>query len=403
MAQEIIKNLTADTLYTLPQQYTTVETGIVNATSGNSFITITSFSDYIDYLMTILFRSNTGVQFPKVYILLVQPLDARYFELVSIVSFYKLSDTELVLNVGRELTNSYAAADLLTVQIDAQYSDINIQAASYTGKIAVLDQAQIILTAAVPPSFNNNFAGGPPMAIYGAPVTVAVTGGGGDRISVDPVPPLPLRLTWDDIGNALYTTVGDYNTLLGSDFTTLTVDGNDQLLTGNSTTFAMPASAFLSNANIVSVDDEAESVTSLGDSAIKGCSALTTAIFPVCTSLGQGAFSGCAVLTTATFPLCTSLGKSAFDGCSALTTVTLPVCTSVGANAFDGCTALTTVTMPLCADLGGTTGDDTVFGSIGGQTITLTIAASRETCDGGNPDGDIVYLSANNTATIIYV
>jgi len=59
--------------------------------------------------------------------------------------------------------------------------------------------------------------------------------------------------------------------------------------------------------------------------------------------------------------------------------------------------------MPLCADLGGTTGDDTVFGSIGGQTITLTIAASRETCDGGNPDGDIVYLSANNTATIIYV
>jgi len=191
MAQEIIKNLTENTVYTLPQQYTTVETGIVDATSGNSFITITSFSDYIDYLMTILFRSNTGVQVPKVYILLVQPLDAKNFELVNIVSFYQLSATELVLNVGRELTNSYDAADLLTIQTDAQYAKIDIQTASYTGRIAVLNQAQTVLTAAVPPSFDNNFAGGPPMAIYGAAVTVAVTGGGGDRTSVDPAPPEP--------------------------------------------------------------------------------------------------------------------------------------------------------------------------------------------------------------------
>jgi len=60
--------------------------------------------------------------------------------------------------------------------------------------------------------------------------------GDGDTVTVDKgliisveAPPLPLRLTWDAIGNALYTMVGDYNTLFGSDFTTLTVDGNDQL------------------------------------------------------------------------------------------------------------------------------------------------------------------------------
>lgn len=361
MAQEIIKNLTANTLYTLPQQYTAVVggAGIVDATAGNSFITITSGCAYLDYLMTILFRSNTGVQFPKVYILLVQPLDATKFELVSIVSFYLLSDTELVLNVGRELTNSYAAADLLTVQVDAQYSDIHIQTASYTGTIAVLDQSQTILNAAVPPSFNNNFAGGPPIAIYGDAVTVAVTGGGGDRTSVDPVPPLPLKLTWDDIGNALYTTVGDYNTALGSDFTTLTVDGNDQLLTGNSTTFAMPDSAFESNANLVAINDKSESLTSLGLGALSSCTVLTTAIFPACTSTAG-----------TTFRLSTSL---------------------------------TTVSLPLCADLGGTTGNDSVFNFIIGQTITLTIPISRQTCNGGNPDGDIVYLAANNTATIIYV
>ena len=172
-------------------------------------------------------------------------------------------------------------------------------------------------------------------------------------------PLLPLRLTWDDIGNALYTTVGDYNISFGSDFTTLTVDGNDQLLTGNSTTFAMLAGVFQSNINLVAINDEAESVISLGEGIFQNCTLLTTAIFPACTS------------------------------------------TSV--NTFKISTALTTVSLPLCADLGGTTGDDSVFDGISGNTITLTIAASRATCNGGNPDGDIVYLAANNTATIIYV
>jgi len=169
----------------------------------------------------------------------------------------------------------------------------------------------------------------------------------------------PLRLTWNAIGNALYTTVGDYNTALGSDFTTLTVDGNDQLLTGNSTTFAMLAEAFLNNTYIVAINDEAESVTSLGDLTFGGCTALTTASFPACTSTADSIF------------------KTA--------------------------TALTTVSLPLCADLGSTTGDDNVFRSILGNTITLTIPISRQTCDGGNPDGDIVALAAANTATIIYV
>ena len=178
-------------------------------------------------------------------------------------------------------------------------------------------------------------------------------------VSVEAPPLLPLRLTWDAIGNAMFTDIGDYNTVLGSDFTTLTVDGNDQLLTGNSTTFAMPASAFDSNASLVAINDEAESVTSLGYGVFQDCASLTTAIFPACTSTSDSIF------------------KTA--------------------------TALTTVTLPLCADLGGSTADDGVFFNISGNTITLTIAASRETCDGGNPDGDIVYLSANNTATIIYV
>jgi len=199
-------------------------------------------------------------------------------------------------------------------------------------------------------------------------------------ISVE-APLLPLRLTWDAIGNALYTTVGDYNTLFGSDFTTLTVDGNDQLLTGNSTTFAMPTSVFNGNVSIVAINDEAESVTSLGQAVISGCTSLTIITFPACTSIIEVGVSGCTALTTAVFN----------------------ACTSVGLEAFNNCTSLTTVILPLCGDLGGSIDDNSVFGGISGNTITLTIAASRETCDGGNPDGDIVYLAANNTATINYV
>ena len=189
--------------------------------------------------------------------------------------------------------------------------------------------------------------------------------GDGDTVTVDKglivsveAPPTFFKLTWDAIGNALYTDIADYNALLGSDFTTLTVDGNDQLLTGNSTTFAMPA-IFNANASLIAINDEVESVTSISNGAFQDCTELITAIFPACISTSDSIF------------------KTA--------------------------TALTTVSLPLCADLGGTTGDDSVFFNISGQTITLTIPVSRQTCDGGNPDGDIVYLAANNTATIIYV
>jgi len=175
-------------------------------------------------------------------------------------------------------------------------------------------------------------------------------------ISVEAPP--SFKLIWNAIGNALHTTVGDYNTFFGSDFTTLTVDGNDQLLTGNSTTFAMPDEAFFENGNIIAVDDSIESCSSV--------------------------------------PLISS-----FSTCTNLESVSLPACTFFAGIPVS--TALANLNIPLCENLGGTTGDDSVFFNISGNTITLTIAASRQTCDGGNPDGDIVYLSANNTATINYV
>ena len=63
------------------------------------------------------------------------------------------------------------------------------------------------------------------------------------------------------------------------------------------------------------------------------------------TSIGDYAFYGCTALTSVTIPSSvTSIGKYAFSRCTALTSVTIPnSVTSIGEGAFYGCTALTEV------------------------------------------------------------
>jgi hypothetical protein len=52
---------------------------------------------------------------------------------------------------------------------------------------------------------------------------------------------------------------------------------------------------------------------------------------------------------------------------------------------------------------GNTVGDDAVFSDILGNLILLTIPSALMTCNSGNPDGDIIYLQANNTVSITTV
>ena len=63
------------------------------------------------------------------------------------------------------------------------------------------------------------------------------------------------------------------------------------------------------------------------------------------TSIGSSAFRGCSGLTSVTIPnSVTSIEKNAFDGCSGLSSVTIPnSVTSIGSNAFIGCDGLTAV------------------------------------------------------------
>ena len=92
-----------------------------------------------------------------------------------------------------------------------------------------------------------------------------------------------------------------------------------------------------------------DSVTSIGGSAFRGCSSLTSVTIPdSVTSIGDDAFCNCRSLTSVTIPdSVTLIDNGAFQGCTSLTSVTIPdSVTSIGDRTFSECTSLTSVTIP---------------------------------------------------------
>ena len=93
-----------------------------------------------------------------------------------------------------------------------------------------------------------------------------------------------------------------------------------------------------------------KNITSIGQSAFRECSSLTTVELPdSLTSISNAAFYNCTSLTTVNLPdSLTSIGNTAFQGCSSLTTVNLPdSLTSISNTAFQGCSSLTDVTIKI--------------------------------------------------------
>lgn len=137
------------------------------------------------------------------------------------------------------------------------------------------------------------------------------------------------------------------------------------------------------------------SVTSIGGSAFRGCSGLTSVTIPnSVTSIGGNAFYGCTGLTSITIPnSVTSIGEYAFDGCSGLTSVTIPnSVTSIGVDAFRDCSGLTSITI----------GNSVT--SIGARAFYYCPGLSSVTCEATTPPtlGNNAFVS-NALGRKIYV
>ena len=158
-----------------------------------------------------------------------------------------------------------------------------------------------------------------------------------------------------------------------------------------------------------------DSVTSIGGSAFRYCTSLTSVTIPdSVTSIGEEAFYGCWDLTRLTIPgSVTSIDKDAFCFCSSLTSVTIPdSVTSIGDSAFYGCESLTSVTIPDsvtsigscafygCASLTSVTIPDSVT-SIGGSAFYgCTSLTSVTIPDSVTSIGDYAFYGCESLTSV---
>jgi len=250
--------------------------------------------------------------------------------------------------------------------------------------------------------------------------------------------PNALNLTFDDILNADLlvgdaSVVGDWNTFFdlptyGTPFSAVTISGNTVQLFGGSDIVmtnggGYGGNLFSNNQNLIEISDLAGCVVELGAGLCSDSSSLVEINFPNVITASNECFYYCTSLITVNLPSLQTIDYSFFEGCSSLvtislpqlytaddycfsflpslTTVDLPLLVTTGNFCFAFSPAITTINIPSCTNLGGTVGDDGVFYDITGNTITLTVPPVLMTCDSGSPDGDIQYLQANNTVTII--
>jgi hypothetical protein len=206
--------------------------------------------------------------------------------------------------------------------------------------------------------------------------------------------------------------VSDWNAFFqlpgyGTPFTSVIVVGNDVNLYGGSGITVVLGLFDNNPPSLVSIVDNANcivvaGINSFGNNNNYG-SILTTVDLSSLTSINDFTFVNCVSLTNLNLPSLTTAGGGCFLGCELLTTFDFPLLTSIQTLSFLGCISATTFNLSSCTDLGGSVNNDDIFLDITGNTITLTVPSALMTCNGGNPDGDIQYLQANNTVTIITI
>jgi len=237
------------------------------------------------------------------------------------------------------------------------------------------------------------------------------------------------RMLYDDIANtpvADPSDVADWNTFFdlpanGDVFTSVVITGNEvKLLGGGGMTIT--TELFMSVSTLLEVHDDSGCVVACEDGAFYGngslvivelnsCVTFANGCFDSCVlltdfsatsalTLGETCFANCNTLTAVNIPLVESIGESCFFYCLSLSSIVANNATSIGDTCFMPCVSLTNISLLSCVNLGVSTADNGVFSGITGKTISFACPPALLTCDGGDPDGDIVYLQANNTVTI---
>ena len=241
---------------------------------------------------------------------------------------------------------------------------------------------------------------------------------------------LGLVLTWDNIINvpvADASNVAQWNTffslpLNGSPFTSVVVAGNEVNLIGGSG-IALKDNLFRYNYNIVEIVDLISCITSIGAFSLSSTTSLVNAkLYGVIIS-GNFAFNGSGLINLIA-PILKTAGLACFQNMGRLLLMNLPsletgddYCfdtntsgsynlpnlTSIGGAGFSNNLNMTNLFLPALVAMGSTILDDNIFTNTIGNVIDLTIPSALMTCNNSQPDGDIQYLQANNTVTIITV
>jgi membrane-associated phospholipid phosphatase len=244
-----------------------------------------------------------------------------------------------------------------------------------------------------------------------------------------------IEITFDDIANAdvlvsgSASNVADWNTFFdlptfGTPFTSVSISGNIVSLIGATNITIKNELFYFNNGSqdsVLEIVDISGVVTVLEGGAFLDCYALNYVILNGVITAGDSAFNSCNSINTLKLPLLQTAGDYCFvsiDGVpnynfpNLVTAGTftfagsgvqflLPKLVSIGNYGFNNTMPIYNIYLPSLENMGNTTGYDHVFDSIAGQNITLTIPAALMTCNGGLPDGDIQYLQANNSVTII--
>jgi len=221
-----------------------------------------------------------------------------------------------------------------------------------------------------------------------------------------------LELTFDSIVNvpvASASSLSDWNTFFdlptyGIPFTSVEVVGNMVRLIGGSG-IEIKEQLFMSNNFLVGIHDKIGCVINLGATSFSGIEHLDFIILDSVVYIQYQAFSSSSIVTTFSMLSVITAEYYAFKSSDFPGGIyNFPNLEYIGDNGFDEIPRTDlTFYIPKCTSIGSTTGNNSVFFALNNQNVVITIPASVMTCNAGNPDGDIQYLQAHNTVTIITV